>query len=242
MKNTIAIYLFSTVIFTIFFYLFPFQTKIDSVLFFSASSLFFTIFSGFFISLQSERYRAIREKTANFDGSMSFLYRAFGNFGHSEQEEARVILKGHYLPILETHSWDYSLSHKTSTLSDFHALLEKTEKNKTLSSVQNATLFQMMGALRESQLTRKSLIALEEERIPRAQWFLTLFLGILLFLSLVVIPSLGESLQAFLKGSYAGTIVFVLIILRKLDQLDFFEGTIGESSALDVLNITEGKR
>lgn len=242
MKYTFISYLIASVVFATFFYVVPFRLQIDEKIFLTVSTFFFAIFAGFFISRQGQRYSSIRDKLTTFDGSMSFIYRSLNHFGPSAQEEGGMILKHHYLPILEKRLWDYPFTHKTTTLTDFHALLERFTKDKSLTSIQNAALTQAMVALREAQQARKNLIALEEEHVPYSHWILMSFLGALLIVALLAVPSYTNLVVAFLKGAFGGITIFVLIILWKLDRLEFFEGAVGEQSARDVLSIIEGKR
>src|SRR6185436_14384175 len=228
MKYIILLYIVASILFTAFFYFTPFQSQIDNKLFFTAAALFFTIFAGFLISRHSTRYSSIRDKLTTFDGSMSFVYRALSHFAPPAQQEAGEVLKNHYLPILKTHAWDKPFTEKTTVITDLHAILDKTSKHLTApSELQKGAFAQMLAGIREAQMSRKNLIALEEERMPGSQWFLMLFLGALLFLTLLVIPSYADTLASFLKGFFGGTIVLVLIILWKLNRLEFFVGTIG---------------
>lgn len=242
MKHIFISYLIAFAFFTIFFYTVPFRPQVDEKVFLTASTFFFAVLAGFFISRQGQRYSSIRDKLTAFDGNMSFIYRSLCHFGPSAQKKGSIIMKHHYLPILEKRLWDYSFTHKTTTITDLHALFEDITKDNNFTPIQNAVLIQSMVALRESQLARKNLVALEEERVPMPQWFLILFLGIILLVVLWAVPSYNDLIVALLKGAFGGITVVVLIILWELDHLDFFEGTIGEHSARDVLNIIEGER
>lgn len=246
MKNKFKAYIaysIAFVIFPIFFYAVPFQPRIDDKIFLTATTFFFSILAGFFISRQGNRYSAIRDKMTTFDGSMSFIYRSLGHFGKLEQKEGGVILKNYYSPILKKRLWDYPFTHKITTLTDLHALFDKlADGKKNITSIQNSALSQAMVALRESQMVRKNIVALKEERVPVAQWILMSFLGALLIVTLSAIPSYADVVVSLFKGAFAGITIFILIILRQLDRLEFFEGVMGENSANDVLNIIKGER
>ncbi len=92
------------------------------------------------------------------------------------------------------------------------------------------------------QQIRKNMIALHHERIPKFQWVLLYFLAGVLFLTLSIIPSQGLIYSSILKAAFGSAIIFVFIMLRKFDRLEFFEKTIGEESAQDILNIFAGKK
>ncbi len=162
-----------------------------------------------------------------------------GIFNPKEIEE---ILRRHYTPVLKLKAWHYPFTHKTTIITDLHSFCQKVVGEKNLASLQNAVLSQIMPSLRECQGLRKNMVALYEERIPRLQWFLLGFLAVTILINLFIFPSHFEFLSSLLKGAFGAILVFVLIFLRKLDRLEFFEGAIGESSARDVLNIIEGKR
>ncbi|MFT5281088.1 MAG: hypothetical protein ACI9AR_000545 [Flavobacteriaceae bacterium] len=55
-------------------------------------------------------------------------------------------------------------------------------------------------------------------------------------------PSQMELLISSLKAAFSNSIVFVLIILAKFDNLSFFESKTGEHSIKDALDIIAGKK
>lgn len=229
------------IILSVVFYIFPFKSDLDFKLFLTIATFLFAIFSGFFIARQGTRYGAIRDVLTKFDGNMSFIYRASSHFG-KEQKEIEEILRKHYTPILELKAWHYPFTHKTTTITDLHSFCQKVVGEKNLASLQSAVLTQIMISLRECQGLRKNMVALYVERIPRLQWLLLSLLVVVILSNLLMFSSYFEFLSSLLKGVFGTILVFVLIFLRKLDRLEFFEGVIGENSARDVLNIIEGKR
>ncbi len=229
------------ILFSVVAYNFSLKSDIDFKLFLTIATFLFAIFSGFLIARQGTRYGAIRDVLTKFDGNMSFIYRASSHFGEA-QKEIEEILRRHYTPVLKLKAWHYPFTHKTTIITDLHSFCQKVVGEKNLASLQNAVLSQIMPSLRECQGLRKNMVALYEERIPRLQWFLLGFLAVTILINLFISPSHFEFLSSLLKGAFGAILVFVLIFLRKLDRLEFFEGAIGESSARDVLNIIEGKR
>ena len=210
--------------------------------FLSVSTFLFAIFSGFFIARQGSRYSSIREKVASFDGDMQSIYRAFGHFGKEAQSKAAKIVKNHYQPILESKEWDYSFTHKTSTIVSLSQLLEDEVGSQNLPSLKNAALGRIGIGLHDAQINRKHLVALHQERIPRSQWVLTIILAAILLLTLSTIASQGMAIASIIKGAFATAVIAVIMLLRQLDKLKLFEGMIGESSAKDILDIMEGKK
>ena len=86
------------------------------------------------------------------------------------------------------------------------------------------------------------MVALHKERIPQFQWVLVYFLAAILLLTVSTISSESYLLGAVLKGAFSSTVIFVLVLLHEFDRLKFFETTIGEYSAKDVLDIIAGTK
>ena len=238
------------------FYLTPFIFIFLSILYFyipfgyldyyktllTISTFLFSIFTGFFISRQGSRYSDIRDRITEFDGIMSSLYRQTRHLGKEAQEKIKKIIEKHYKQIIKNQAWDYNFTHKSTTLTDVHNLLEKTVGEKKLPSLGHAAINRIMAGLLILQQIRKSMIALHKERIPQFQWILLYFLAAVLFLSLSMMPTQGLVYASLLKGAFASSIIFVFVLLKKFDRLDFFEKTIGEESAQDILDIFSGKK
>jgi hypothetical protein len=211
-------------------------------IFLTISTFLFAIFTGFFISRQGTRYSQISDQIARFDGSLTSLYRSFSYLGSAMFKKAHNIIERHYDIILNKESWDYHFTHKSTTLTDLYALAATFAKSRKLPSAQHLALGRILNSLENLQITRKTMVSLHGERIPRLQWAFNIFLGSILLLTLSTIPAQGYFLGAALKASFATTVVFILVLLYRFDTLQFFENMTGESSARDVLNILEGKR
>ncbi len=158
------------------------------------------------------------------------------------QNKTEKIIKAYYERIIKNNDWSYNFTHKSNTITSIHFLLDEIAGEKSLPSLKNASLTRILSALRILQQTRKKMIALYHERIPKFQWILLGFLAIVLFSTLSVIPSHLMIFNSILKGVFASSIVFVFILLSKFDRLKFFDKSIGEDSAKDVLDIFEGKK
>lgn len=230
------------VAFLILYFFFPFGSEDYSQVFLTISTFLFAIFTGFFISRQGRRYSAIRDHITRFDGEMSALYRQCGHLGSDVQEEASEILKDHYSRILTNRAWDFHFVNPSNTLTSLHQLAERKTKDQPLQSLKHLALQRVLTALEVAQVTRKGMIALYHERIPKFQWALVYFLTFILFIAVSTIPSVGFLLSTVLKSAFASSVIFVVILLSQFDQLKFFEGTIGENSAKDVLDILKGEK
>ncbi|MCK4554271.1 hypothetical protein KAU19_04900 [Candidatus Parcubacteria bacterium] len=206
------------------------------------STFLFSIFTGFFIARQGNRHSAIRDRITEFDGNMSSIYRQSSHLSREVQEKISKIIRHHYQQIIKHKAWDYNFMHKSTTITSIHELLERFLSGQNLPSLSSLALERILVALRNLQQIRKNMIALHHERIPKFQWTLLYFLAGVLFLTLSVIPSQGLIFSSILKGAFASAIIFVFILLKKLNRLEFFKKTIGEESAQDVIDILEGKK
>ncbi|HJV32671.1 MAG TPA: hypothetical protein VJ694_01460 [Patescibacteria group bacterium] len=203
------------------------------------SSFLFAIFTGFFMSRQGERYSAIREAIAEFDGNMTALYRDFGHLSKELQARAADIIRRHYATILEKRAWDWHFVNKSDTITSLHAVLDDAGVHDA-PEVQEQAIEGVRGALDQLQIVRKSMIGLHVERIPAFQWTLIVILAAVLLASISGVPS--TLLGSILKGAFGTSVVLVIMLLRDFDGLRFFEGAIGTSSAQDILGILEGKK
>jgi len=243
MKNIkfIVIILITLVAFICLYYFIPIRGNFDKT-FITISTFVFTICTGFFISRQGSRYSEIRKSVSNIDGNFSSIYRSSGHLGIEVQKKVGLIIKNYYQNILESKIWNYNLTHKTTTLTDIHKLLESVAIG-TLSPIASAAVARLILCLGNIQLERKTLVALCEERIPLFQWITTYFLSFtLLFTLFVAISSNNLFVESFLKGVFSTSVVIIIILLKQLDRLELFEGIIGEHSARDVIEIIENKK
>ncbi|MBI2051070.1 MAG: hypothetical protein HYT31_04720 [Parcubacteria group bacterium] len=216
------------------------STDIDKT-FLTLSTFLFALFTGFFISRQASRYGEIRRLTADFDGNMSGIYRLFQHLGKDAQHASGGIIKEYYKKITKN-GWDYSFTHKTTTITDLHALLEKTTDKNTGGSMASMAASRIIVGLQEQQKTRKNLVTLREERIPGFQWMLICILTAILVLTVSAIPSAAIVLGSAVKAAFIVSILVVVALLKQLDNLTLFTGAIGEHSARDVVEIIEGKK
>ncbi len=208
--------------------------------FITITTFFFSIFTGFFITRQGNRYTKIREILGTFDGKMSGIYRAAGNVSLKIQQDSGAIIKDHYQKILETKMWNYHFVNKSSTITQLHNVLETEVGNNKQESLRNQAVGRMMANLGDAQVLRKNMVMLYQERIPLFQWVLIFLFTFILISTITVIPSAGFFLGSILKASFAVSVISVVIILYNLDNLHLFEEFIGENSAKDVVHIIEG--
>jgi hypothetical protein len=228
------------IVLTMFYYSNSFGAEVDKT-FITLSTFLFALFTGFFISRQSGRYGEIRKLTADFDGTMSATYRAMGHFGDEAQNKAGEIIKNHYENILK-HGWDYPFMNKTTTITDLHKLMEETVKINGLDGIKGSVATRNMLGLQDLQKIRKNLVALREERIPTFQWLLVFIVALILITTVSTLVSENFLLSSLIKSAFVSSVLVAVILLKQLDSLKLFSGSIGENSAKDVVNIISGKK
>lgn len=228
------------VLLTVCYYNNSFGTEVDKV-FITLSTFLFALFSGFFISRQSGRYGEIRKLTADFDGTMSAIYRAMGHFGSDVQKKTGEIIKNHYEMILKR-GWDYPFTHKTTTITDLHRLTEEAIKENGLDGIKSSVVSRNMVGLGDLQKIRKNMVALREERIPLFQWLLVYIVAVILIITVSTLPSMNSLMSSLIKAAFVSSVLVAVVLLKQLDSLKLFSGAIGENSAKDVVNIIAGKK
>lgn len=224
-----------------FFYLYPYENEVDKI-FLSISTFLFSIFTGFFISRQGSRYSKIRTTIAGFDGKLSAVYRLSSHLGVDAQEEIGSVILKHYKLILDNKAWDYQFMHKSNTLKSIHQVIDKYGTVEKLTDLQKQSIGGIMKTMIGCQELRKHMISLHQERIPQLQWSLIHFFMIILLFTVFTIPSYMLLLGSILKGAFAVSVISVITILHNLNKLQLFEGTIGENSAQDVIDIIQGEK
>ena len=224
------------------YYKFNFGASNTDKVFITITTFFFSIFTGFFITRQGNRYTKIREIISTFDGKMSGVYRVAGNLSVNIQEKKSLVIKDHYDKIVNSKSWDYHFMNKSSTLSSIHSILEQEIGDNKKESLRNQSVGRILANLGDCQVLRKNMVMIYQERIPSFQWLLIFFFMIILLATVTVIPSQGFLLGSIMKSAFAVSIISVVIILYNLDNLHLFEKFIGENSAQDVLSIIKGEK
>jgi len=225
----------------ILYYSMPLEDLSVDKTFLTLSTFLFALLAGFFISRQAGRYGELRKLTANFDGDMSSLYRAFGHYSAEAQNEAGKVIKKHYQNIVSG-GWDYPLTHKTSTITDLHIVMEEAIKKNSNDGINGAVTVRGMLVLSDLQKIRKGMASLRGERIPNFQWMLVYLLTVILILVVSTVDSHLIILGSIVKSAFVVAVVSVVVLLKKLDSLQLFSGAIGEASALDVIEIIDGKK
>lgn len=207
----------------------------------TVSTFLFSVFNGFFIARQSTRYSEIRNNLSRFDADMTIAYRESSHLEKEEHTHVGNIIREHYEMLLRKKDWTYYFTHKSSLISSLHAYIQVCG-DINMDKVRGESMRKMMGTLDDAQVVRKVLVSLKEETIPRLQQIFMYVLAVILFLAVLTLPSKDLVLASLLKSVYMMTVVMVVILLKKFDDLTLFEGTIGEHSAKDVIQIIDGEK
>lgn len=243
MNNKVIIFLTSVAVISFFFNGFVdfSQYQIDKV-YLTVSTFLFTVFNGFFISRQSARYTEIRNSLSRFDADMSIIFRESTHFDDEEHAYIATLIREYYAVVLSHKNWSYYyFTHKTNLISSLHEYLQVCAK-KSVDGLRGEVIKSILHTLDDVQITRKLLVSLKEETIPRLQQVFIYMLAAILLLAILTLPSAFLVLASLIKTVYIVSVFTVVILLKKFDDLSLFEGAIGEHSARDVLDIIDGKK
>lgn len=214
--------------------------KLDGV-YLTVSTFLFSVFNGFFISRQSSRYSEIRTNLSRFDANMSIIFRESAHLEKEEHEYIKEIITNYYKSMLSKKDWAYYFTHKSTLVASLHEYMGVCGE-KNMDKVRGESIRVIMKTLDDIQVIRKALVSLKEETIPQLQQAFIYVLAVILFLAVLTLPSKGMVLASVIKSVYMVTVVLVVVLLKKFDDLTIFEGTIGEHSANDMLSIVEGRK
>lgn len=204
-----------------------------------ATTFFFTLFTGFFITRQNDRYSKIIDIISERDGLYSFLYRVYG-FVPRVQNNIREIIRGHYTKILNSDDWAYNEFHPSDTITRITKEMGGLTPRE-VELIEGKSYYDgIWGAILELQQNRKKIISAYGEKLAGFQWAIVYILAVLLIISFDFVPSTSLLIQV-LKILF-GTAVFIsVLLLKQLDNLTLFGEHAGERSAKDIFRIIEEK-
>lgn len=204
-----------------------------------ATTFFFTLFIGFFISRQNDRYSDITDIIAERDGLYSFLYRVYGLVPRV-QNNMREIIRKHYRKILDSDDWAYNEFHASNTISRMVSEMGGLNEAETQSIDGHSYYDGIWDAIKELQQNRKKIIAAYSERLAGFQWAIVYVLGILLAISFDFVPA-GSVLVQILKILFGTSVFISIVLLKELDNLTLFGEHAGKESAEDIFRIIDEK-
>jgi hypothetical protein len=241
-SSTVKNYL-STLVFIILYSIFVFKasfTVADYSDIIVGTTFFFTLFIGFFITRQNDRYSAINDQLTSTDGYFSYLYRVTGLVPRI-QKEVKDIVREHYMKIKETNNPAYHVMNPSNSISKMTAVLSSiTEEEAGEKAATDGAWQFLFEVISDLQLLRKKTLNLYEEKLVPFQWLIVYILGILLVISFDFVPA--TFLLVDILKIFFGTAVFIsIILLRQLDDLTLFGTTIGMQSVEDTFRIVDEK-
>lgn len=202
-----------------------------------AATFFFTLFSGFFITRQNDRYTAIANEISNTDGLFSLLYRVAGAVP-SAQDKVREALRDHYQKILDSNNWAYHILNPSTTITRiFNAYNSATgDDADNLGKFGNA----FGDAFVNIQVSRKRMITLYDEKLLPLHWAIIFILGALMVISLNFIPNHTFVINV-LKIIFGVAVLLVVLLLKQLNELSIFGRDFNKQTADDILRIIDEK-
>ncbi len=203
-----------------------------------ATTFFFTLYTGFFMTRQNDRYSAVSDLIATADGCFSYLYRATSVVPRI-QNEVREIIRAHYTKILESGNWAYHIDNPSNTL---------TKMTKTLTSVTEeenkypaaATLGFCWEVVFTLQVLRKKTVSILSEKLVALHWIIVYLLSFLLIVSFSLVPTSSLFVE-ILQILFGSTVFMAILLLMQLDHLTIFDDNAAASTAKDVLHIIDEK-
>jgi hypothetical protein len=203
------------------------------------TTFFFTLFIGYFITRQNDRYSSISDQLTSNDGWFSYLYRITGLVPRV-QNEVRKIVHDHYAKIIESGNVAYHIMNPSDTLTRMTKALGSITEKESGNPAAGAAWGFLFEVISDLQVTRKKILNLYGEKLVAFQWAVIYILAVLLVVSFNFVPSSGILVDV-LKVCF-GTAVFIsLLLLKQLDDLQLFGNNAGMNSARDVLRIIEEK-
>jgi hypothetical protein len=203
------------------------------------TTFFFTLFIGYFITRQNDRYSTISDQLTSADGWMSYLYR-ITSLVPRIQNEVREIIRDHYTKILKSGNVAYHVVNPSNTLTRLTAALGSITEEESGSPAAGAAWGFLFEVISDLQLTRKKILNLYGEKLVPFQWAVVFILAVLLVVSFNFVPA--SSWLIYVLKIFFGTAVFIsIILLQELDNLTLFGDAAGMTSAQDVLRIIDEK-
>ena len=242
-KHTTLNSLVAVLIFVIFYSIFVSQINLtfsDYSDIIVGTTFFFTLFIGYFITRQNDRYSQISDQLTTNDGYFSYLYRVTGMVPRV-QGEIHEIVKSHYEKIIQSGNLAYHVQHPSNSITRLMASLASVTSDEldAVAAADGAWQF-LFEVISDLQLTRKKILNLYSEKLVSFQWAIIYVLALLLIVSFNFVPS-SSSLVDALKICFGTAVFLSIILLRQLDNLTLFGDTAGMTSAEDVMGIVNEK-
>ena len=216
-KKSLIIIIYTIILFLVL-YFFPinFQSNSISILL-SITTFIFSIFAGFSIADRYKRLNKIRSNDGAERSTLTYLYESSIIFGNKFQKELRNVIEEYFINTLDYKIYDY---HKTGKK------LKKIEECilslNPKSSKQISFYGFFIDHLQEIKRSRGSTITAIGEKLSFFEWFIFIFLSIIITFCLILINAPGLVYNIVI--TILGTCIFmILYFVFSLDRLSWKE-------------------
>lgn len=203
------------------------------------TTFFFTLFIGYFITRQNDRYSGISDQLTSNDGWFSYLYRITGLIPRI-QAEVREIVRDHYTKILESKNLAYHVTHPSNTLSRMTKALASITEEESGNPAAGAAWGFLFEVISDLQITRKKILNLYGEKLVPFQWAVVYILALILVVSFNFVPSTYWFIDV-LKICFGSSVFISILLLKQLDDLTLFGDSVGMDSVHDIFRIIDEK-
>lgn len=183
----------------------------------SMAAFLFGILLAFTIVRTRERLAVVQDLVAKGNSALFSIYQAMAVFGEGDKCHIRDLIDRHLTEQIDYHLVDY---HAASP-----SYLELTEAIYALKPTnrQDEVVYKELVTIAIDTTTYRALIeAATGQSLSPMEWS-GLSLLLLLLLGLIAVLPGGTPLGAVVAGGLAGTLVTLMILLRKLDRLRWHE-------------------
>jgi hypothetical protein len=183
----------------------------------SMAAFLFGVLLAFTIVRTRERLALVHRLVARGNSSLLTIYELMSVFGEEDRTRIHALIDGHL-----THQIDYRLIDYHRAATSFRQLVDAiygVTPNSRQEKVAYKELLRRTVKMREQ---RALIEATTGQEMSALEWT-GLFLLLLVLLSLIAVLPGGTFLGAVVAGVLAGTLVTLMVLLRRLDLLRWHE-------------------
>jgi len=187
--------------------------------------ILFGIIVGFFIADLYTRYSSIRENAASDSSCLSTFYffatvlaEETGDKEWLGRVEGRLEKYVHKFMPLGWEEYD-------KTEKEFAEIGESLKELKYDTDKANEAYSNILAVYNQHSTARENLVMYGRDKLSWGEWLITLFLGVLLLVSLFYVKD-TTIISSLFTGSISAAILLLFIVVRDLNNLDFGENSI----------------
>ena len=202
-----------------------------------ATTFFFALFAGFFISRQNTRYSNVSDINAVTAGHYSYIYRVSGLVPRI-QKEVREIIRDHYKKIMDNGDWAYHFVNPSDTITRMTKAISSLKKKEAEVPAVGACWGFMYEVVSDLQNLRKKGVGALNRRLTILHWIIIYTLGILVVVSFSLVPT-TSIFEEILQIIFAAAVFVLIVLLHKLDSLTMFGDNVARDTAMDIFWIID---